>query len=57
MIKELEKIIQDLRNEVVRSERPEENYKKQVKNELIRRRFATIANRIEKAINTGKKND
>lgn len=57
MIKELEKIIQDLRNEVVRSERPAENYKKQVKNELIRRRFATIANRIEKAINTGKNND
>jgi hypothetical protein len=50
MLKELKQIIHDLRNQVINAESDSLNYKKQVKNELIKRRFATIANRIERAI-------
>ena len=50
MIRELNQIIHDLRNQVINAESDSLNYKKQVKNELIKRRFATIANRIERAI-------
>ncbi len=50
MIRELNQIIHDLRNQVIKAESDSANYKKQVKNEVVKRRFATIANRIERAI-------
>jgi hypothetical protein len=53
-MQQLKKLVNDLRTEVLKAELPAKNYKMAVKNELIRKRFATIANRIDKAIEKGK---
>ena len=50
-MKALRQIVCDLQSEIIKAEKPSKTYEGTLRNRWVRRRFATIAKRIERAIN------